>query len=72
MTGKSAKKKPRKLVQSGDIMKMFTIGKTRYRQLKADPDWPEPVEVASGGEIYDIADILAYAEAHGRPVTPLE
>lgn len=48
---------------------MLGVSRQRAYQLTARDDFPAPTVVLNAGPVWVTADVMAWAEAKGRPVT---
>lgn len=56
----------RQLVGPAELIEMLGVGRTRYAQLIARPDFPAPVAELVMGNVWELADIRAWAKKNGR------
>jgi predicted DNA-binding transcriptional regulator AlpA len=56
----------RQLVGPAELIEMLGVGRTRYAQLIARPDFPAPVAELVMGNVWELADIRAWAKKSGR------
>jgi len=59
------------LVGPAELTQMLGVGRTRFAQLIARPDFPAPVAELVMGKIWDLAEVRAWAERTGRDLQPL-
>ncbi|MGW3620097.1 helix-turn-helix transcriptional regulator [Micromonospora arida] len=58
---------PGELVAAGEILAMLGVGRSRFRQIREHPAFPEPYQTLSVGSIWLKADVEKYIREHRRP-----
>jgi hypothetical protein len=51
---------------------MLDLSRQRVLQLAAEPGFPTPTAVLTGGKVWNTDDIAAWAKANGRELHDLE
>lgn len=59
------------LVGPAELTQMLGVGRTRFAQLIARPDFPVPMAELVMGKIWDLADVRVWAEKNGRELKPI-
>jgi len=59
------------LVGPAELTQMLDVSRTRFAQLIARADFPEPVADLVMGKIWDLADVRAWALKTGRELQPV-
>ena len=57
-----------RLVGTAELLDLLKVGRTRLHTLTSRPDFPRPFVTLRMGSIWDLAQVLAWAEADGRTV----
>ncbi|MFI7076476.1 MULTISPECIES: helix-turn-helix transcriptional regulator [unclassified Micromonospora] len=58
---------PGPLVAAGEILAMLGVGRSRFRQIAAHPNFPQPYQVLSVGKIWLRADVEEYIRQYRQP-----
>jgi prophage regulatory protein len=60
------------VVGAAEISRMLGgLSRQRVSQLTSEADFPEQLEDLAMGRIWRYADVKAWAQRHGRAITPL-
>jgi hypothetical protein len=62
----------RKLVGTGELVRMLGLSRTRVGHLVAQPGFPAPYDELIMGKVWRIKDVEKWAADHGRKVHPLD
>lgn len=60
----------RKLVGTGELLRMLGLSRTRVGHLVAQPDFPKPYDELIMGKVWRIKDVEKWAADHGRVLHP--
>ncbi len=52
---------------AGEILAMLGVGRSRFRQIAAHPNFPQPYQVLSVGKIWLRADVEEYIRQYRQP-----
>ncbi len=55
-----------RLVGAAELLNVMKIGRTRLAALAARPDFPAPVVVLKMGNVWDLNEVIEWAQATGR------
>lgn len=56
----------RRLVGAAELIDVMKVGRTRLAALTARPGFPAPVVVLRMGSVWDLDEVIAWAETTGR------
>ena len=60
------------LVMRSELLRLFKVSSTRLQVLQMEADWPKELAEVAAGKIFDLKDIVDYANRRGRTLHPLE
>lgn len=60
------------LVAAHEVAALLGLSRQRVSQIAVAEGFPEPAAVLQVGRIWLREDIVAWAEAHGRPIYPAD
>ena len=53
-------------VAAAELIDLFNVGRTQLARILSRPDFPKPAISLKMGNVWDLADIVAWADATGR------
>ncbi|MGI8665203.1 MAG: helix-turn-helix transcriptional regulator [Jatrophihabitans sp.] len=62
----------RKLVGTGELVRMLGLSRSRVGHLIAQPGFPRPYDELIMGKVWRIKDVENWAIDHGRALNPLD